>query len=270
MTLAVLVNSLAPADVDQCLAATDRAFHYGDGLFETMRVQQGQVRFLAAHLQRLYSSCERLRLSPPERSQLLTDIESITAGRDDAVLKLIVSCTAGGRGYASAEDAGVNTVLLLYPAIAAAEQPLRLRWCGTRLGRNAQLAGMKHLNRLEQVLAQREPQALPTDEGLMLDTEGELVSAMAGNVFLVRDGVLCTPDLRFCGVRGVMREQVLQAAQSSGLRVQQAPLWPGDLAAATEVFITNAVRGIRPVAALDELHWHQHPVAMHLREALQL
>lgn len=270
MTLAVLVNSRPPADSDQCIASDDRAFHYGDGVFETMRVQGGQVRFLPSHLQRMFGSCDRLGLARPDQQRLLADIDSIVAGRDDAVLKLIVSCTAGGRGYRSAEDADVNTVLILYPAVAADTQPLVLRWCDTRLGRNSQLAGMKHLNRLEQVLAQREPQTSFTDEGLMLDTEGELVSATAGNVFLVRDGVLCTPDLRFCGVRGVMREQVLRAAESIGLRTEQAPLWPDDVAIASEVFITNAVRGIRPVRSLDELSWQQHPVATRLSGELGL
>ncbi len=270
MILAVLVNSLAPAEPNQCIAIDDRALHYGDGVFETMRVQGGQVRFLQSHLQRMLLSCQRLGLAPPEQTQLLADIRRIIGDHDDAVLKLIVSCTAGGRGYRSAEDAGINTMLILYPAVLQDRQPISLRWCATRLGRNAQLAGMKHLNRLEQVLAQREAQAQPSDEGLMLDTEGELVSAMAGNVFLMREGVLCTPDLRFCGVRGVMREQVLNAAQSIGLRTEQAPLWPGDITNASEMFITNAVRGIRPVGGIDEQRWQRHPVALRLSEALGL
>src|SRR5690606_19955947 len=158
---------------------------------------------------------------------------------------------------------------ILYPAPEHnPTRGLRLRWCRTRLGRNASLAGIKHLNRLEQVLAQAEWNDAATAEGLMLDTEGELVSATASNVFIVRDGVLLTPDLRFCGVRGVMREQVLRAASELGIAASEEPLWPSDVEAAEEVFLTNAVRGIRSVASLGTLEWERTRIADRLRGAL--
>jgi 4-amino-4-deoxychorismate lyase len=145
-----------------------------------------------------------------------------------------------------------------------------LRWCDTRLARNALLAGIKHLNRLEQVLAQAEWQDADIDEGLMLDTEGEVVSATAANVFVVRDGTLLTPDLRFSGVRGVMREQVLGAAQRLGIALSAEPLWPHHIECASEVFLTNSVRGIRSVGALGKQQWRETPVADQLRAALGL
>jgi 4-amino-4-deoxychorismate lyase len=147
---------------------------------------------------------------------------------------------------------------------------LKLRWCQTRLGRNASLAGIKHLNRLEQVLAQSEWLAGEADEGLMMDTEGELVCATSGNVFAVRDGTLLTPDLRFCGVRGVMRAQVLKAAGQLNIPVVQEPLWPDDLESTSEVFITNAVRGIRSAASLDSLQWPERTLANRITGALKL
>jgi 4-amino-4-deoxychorismate lyase len=143
-----------------------------------------------------------------------------------------------------------------------------VRWCDIRLSRNPALAGLKHLNRLEEVLAQIEFSATDCDEGLLMDTEGELVSATAGNVFIVRNLTLATPDLRYCGVRGVMRSQVLRVAVEQGIAVSEEPLWPQDLQEATEVFITNAVRGIRPVATLDSQHWSSGPMVRRLTTAL--
>jgi 4-amino-4-deoxychorismate lyase len=145
-----------------------------------------------------------------------------------------------------------------------------VRWCETHLGRNPGLAGIKHLNRLEQVLAQAEWRDPDIAEGLMLDTEGEVVAATSGNLFIVRDGILCTPDLRYCGIRGVMRGRVLGVARSIGLAVEEQPLRRNDIEAASELFITNAVRGIRPVTALENSTWPVGDVATQLATTLAL
>jgi 4-amino-4-deoxychorismate lyase len=104
----------------------------------------------------------------------------------------------------------------------------------------------------------------------MLDTEGELVCGTSSNVFIARDGLLLTPDLRFCGVRGVMRGQVLRAAGEVGISVSVEPLWPNDVDSADEIFVTNAVHGIRSVASLENRHWDRFEVAGTLKAALKL
>jgi 4-amino-4-deoxychorismate lyase len=206
----------------------------------------------------------------PDRQLLLAEIASVTAGAQQGVLKIIVSRGAGGRGYRPAPSMTATRVVALHPAPPPSSNALRLHWCETRLGRNARLAGIKHLNRLEQVLAQSEWKDDEADEGLMMDTEGEVVCATAGNVFAIRDSVVVTPDLRFCGVRGVMRAQVLRAAAESGIAASEEPLWPHDIEAASEVFITNAVRGIRSVATLGQLRWTESRVAARLAAILGL
>nr|WP_298727493.1 aminodeoxychorismate lyase [uncultured Steroidobacter sp.] len=266
MTVAMLINGQA----SQQIAADDRGFQYGDGLFETALLVNGRVRFIDAHCQRLFSGCARLGISPPDRATLLREIAEVTAGTDRGVLKIIVTRGAGGRGYRPSPGMASNRVVALHPFNPAPHEALRLRWCDIRLGRNARLAGIKHLNRLEQVLAQSEWREGEADEGLMLDTEGEVVCATSANVFVVRDGALVTPDLRFCGVQGVMRGQVIKAAAKLKLAVSEEPLWPHDLETASEVFITNAVRGIRSVASLDSLHWSETGVAGRLATALAL
>lgn len=266
MTLAMLVNG----QPSRLIQANDRGFQYGDGLFETALLVRGSVRFLDDHLRRLYSGCARLGIAPPDEEILRNEIAQVTDGAERGVLKIIVTRGAGGRGYRSPAGMQSTRVVALHALDQSPPAALRLRWCDTRLGRNAHLAGIKHLNRLEQVLAQNERRAGEADEGLMLDTEGEVVCATAANVFVVRNGTLTTPDLRFCGVRGVMRARVLQAAAKLRLAVSEEPLWPKDLATAREVFITNAVRGIRSVASLDSLEWNETRVATHLAQALSL
>lgn len=270
MTLALLVNGAAPANASQAIAADDRGLQYGDGLFETALLIDGRVRFLEDHLERLFRGCERLGIDAPDRRTLLDEITHVSAAANRGVLKIIVTRGAGGRGYRPPAATSATRIVALHPLKETPQHSLQLRWCETRLGRNARLAGIKHLNRLEQVLAQSEWREGEFDEGLMMDTEGELVCATAGNVFAVRDGALITPDLRFCGIRGVMRSQVIKAAAKLGIAVSEEPLWPHDLDTASEIFITNAVRGIRSATSLDSLQWSETTVASRLARALGL
>jgi 4-amino-4-deoxychorismate lyase len=270
MTLAVLINGAPPQDLSRAIPFNDRGVHYGDGLFETALLANGRIRFLDDHLQRLTTGCRRLGIAAPARHVLLDEIERVTGTQRSGVLKIIVTRGAGGRGYGAAPDLEPTRIVALYAAPEAIKSEVTLRWCETRLGRNARLAGVKHLNRLEQVLAQAEQGASTADEGLMLDTEGELVSGVASNVFIVRDGALLTPDLRFSGVRGVMRDQILRAAAQAGLAASEEPLWPHDLDAASEVFLTNAIRGVQSAVSLGALQWRAGPVAGRLRAALDL
>ncbi|HLS81806.1 MAG TPA: aminodeoxychorismate lyase [Steroidobacter sp.] len=271
MTIAALIDGQAPQDLRRAIALNDRGFNYGDGVFETATVRDGQVRFLDAHLRRLAAGCQRLGMPGPNEDTLRAEIQQTCASLRSAVLKIVVTRGIGERrGYRPDAEPHPTRIVAVYPAPEAIKPEAALRWCDTRLGRNPQLAGVKHLNRLEQVLAQSEWRDPAIDEGLMLDTEGELVCATASNVFIVRDGVLLTPDLRFCGVRGVMREQVLRAAQQAGLAASEEPLWPHDLECASEVFITSAVRGVQPATSLGEIRWPSGPVASHLTKMLGL
>ena len=269
MTAAVLINGVSPTDPLQAIAVEDRGLHYGDGLFESALLAQGRVRLLEQHLKRLALGCERLGIAAPDPAALRSDVQRLSGSAERAVLQIVVSRGIGPRSYRPSARSKTTRIVALYPAPPQpAGSRLALRWCETRLGRNPRLAGIKHLNRLEQVLAQAEWQDESIIDGLMLDTEGEVVSGTASNVFLVRGGVLVTPDLRFSGVLGVMRAEVLRLAQQLGLAVSEEPLWPHDVEAASEIFITNAVRGVRSVTELGALRWTDAPIANRLRQAL--
>jgi 4-amino-4-deoxychorismate lyase len=269
MTAAVLINGISPTDPLQAIAVEDRGLHYGDGLFESALLAHGRVRFLEQHLRRLALGCERLGIVSPDPAALRSDVQRLSGSAERAVIKIVVSRGVGPRSYRPSSRSKTTRIVALYPApLQPTGTRLALRWCETRLGRNARLAGIKHLNRLEQVLAQAEWHDESIIHGIKLDTEGELVCGTASNVFLVRDGVLVTPDLRFCGVLGVMRAEVLRLANELGIAVCEEPVWPHDVEAASEVFITNAVRGIRSITELGALRWAGSPVADRLRAAL--
>src|SRR5437868_2100858 len=225
MTLpTALVNGVAVADPAAAIAIDDRGLSYGDGLFETTLLRSGAVRFLASHLARLKLGCDRLGIEFPQ-TVLAADIARMSESARDGVLKIIVTRGVGGRGYRATASTQSTCIVAAHPLPADTGSTIAARWCELRLGRNPALAGMKHLNRLEQVLAQREWNDERIGEGLMMDTEGELVGGTSSNVFLVRSGALVTPDLKFSGIRGVMREQVLLAAARLGLASSEEPLW---------------------------------------------
>lgn len=273
MNVVVLINGLQPTDRAHALAIDDRGLQYGDGLFETALLTGGRIRYLEDHLQRLETGCQRLGIACPERATLLKELGVLTAGRGEGILKIIVTRGSGGRGYRPPERAAATRILALHPPLQGAVTRgtgIAARWCETRLGRNPLLAGIKHLNRLEQVLAQAEWLDPAIEEGLMLDTEGEVVAATSGNLFIVREGILCTADLRYCGIRGVMRGRVMQAARTLGLPLEEQPLWQNDVEAASELFVTNAVRGIRPVVALGNATWPVGDITARLATALAL
>lgn len=267
--IAILVNGVAPDDPAHAIASNDRGFNYGDGLFETALYRNGTVRLLQVHLERLRAGCKRLGIAYPDESQLHAEISNVCASASDGVLKIVLTRGAGGRGYRPTADLRTTRVVALHsPVPVGAREALNLCWCETRLGRNARLAGIKHLNRLEQVLAQHEWQDPAIDEGLMLDTEGELVCATMSNLFIVSERTLMTPDLRFCGVRGVMRGEVMRIARELDIPIGEGPLWPHDLEKADEVFVTSAVRGVRAVAKIGAMHWEEGPLTRRLRAAV--
>jgi 4-amino-4-deoxychorismate lyase len=231
-----------------------RGLAYGDGVFETMRVHRGGVPWRDAHRARLEEGARRLRLRLPDTGKLDAAIDALAGEQPDGVLKLVVTRGAGGRGYAAPADAEPLWMLSAH----APPPPMRpgglvVRWCDTRLAIQPALAGIKHCNRLEQVLARGEWQADAFDEGLLRDTEGYVACATAANLFVLLDGRWATPPVDRCGVAGICRGWALRALDA---RVE--PLSITQVESADAVFLCNAVRGILPVARLGERSWTPH------------
>jgi len=241
------------------ISVTDRGLQYGDGLFETLAVKAGRIMLLDYHLERLHEGCRRLQLHAPSKNILRAELLSAAAGQATAVLKLIVTRGSAGRGYRFTGDAKTTRILTRHPwpeySLEYSEHGVHLRICDSHLGHNRQLAGLKHLNRLEQILARAEWSEIDqVQEGLMLDEEGSVIEGTMCNVFAWLDhGVLATPDLRRCGVAGVMRRHLLERAKQAGVAVRVATLSLTELMQAQEIFVCNSLIGVWPVMAIG--HW---------------
>ncbi|HES76261.1 MAG TPA: aminodeoxychorismate lyase [bacterium] len=255
------------------LPLSDRGLHYGDGVFETMAVQSGRVRLLPRHLQRLTWGAARLAIPLPELSDIENTLQGAAHELGEGVLKLILTRGSGGRGYARSASPEPSLILLRYPQALPSPQDtaegIIVRLCDLRLARQPVLAGIKHLNRLEYVLARAEWDEPDIAEGLLFDTQGELIEAVANNVFVVQAGRLRTPNLEQCGVAGVMRAEVLACAERIGIAVQETSLKMDDLLASDEVFLTNSLHGIRPVRLLlGQQEWPLGALTQRLQNAL--
>lgn len=262
------MNSWVDGQPQTQLPLVDRGLAYGDGLFETIRVSGGRPRLLGRHLQRLYAGCRRLRLEV-QPGLLEAELQAFCLELGEGVAKLILTRGDAERGYAFAAGHPVRRLLQAsalpsYPG-ANAEAGVELFACQTRLAEQPLLAGMKHLNRLEQVLARNEWQDSRYAEGLMLDHAGRVVEGVFSNLFFVRSGRLCTPDLQRCGVQGVMRAELLDQAQALGLPVQVGDFDRQDLLGADEIFLCNSLYGVWPVRRLGDRDWSVGPLTRKLQ-----
>jgi len=251
-----------PADA---LLLTDRGLHYGDGLFETLAVRQGHTRRLELHLERLLLGCERLGIPRPDESLLRGELHTAAQGQDKAVLKLMLTRGSGGRGYRPPAVPRMTRVLFRYPwpdyPAAWSAQGIELKICRTRLGLNPALAGVKHLNRLEQVMARAEWED-GAQEGLMLDTDGGVIEGTMTNLFASpAEGRLVTPDLALAGVAGVTRRHILERARGEGIDVEVRSLVLDELLRCREIFVCNSIAGVWPVQRIEARSYPVGPLS---------
>lgn len=225
----------------------DRGLQFGDGLFETLCVRAGQARYWERHMARLRAGCARLGLPHPDEQRLHFEVGRLIRQQPHGVVKILLTRGTGGRGYSPPVDVEVNRIVRYLPCPDFPTDGMRLARCATSLGRNPRLAGIKHLNRLEQVLASRELADLQADEGLLADSAGMVIEGTRSNLFLVHQGELITPDLGQCGVAGVLRSVVLDTCTAAGIACHIREVAWSELEEAEELFMTNSLMGIQPV-----------------------
>lgn len=242
------------------LPVSDRALQYGDGLFETISCLGGEPRWLERHLQRLREGCRRLRISFDAERALAAEVGQLAQGQARCIVKVIVSRgVATRRGYRPSGEERATRIVSRHDwpqqdaPDGSQQRALQVGVSAVALGVNPRLGGMKHLNRLEQVLAQLERPA-GLDEVIMLASSGEVVSGSMSNLFLVDAQGLFTPPVERCGVAGVMRGLILEhlgaaAQQSAAAAVRPAAAQV--LGQVREAFMTNVRWGIRSIGVLD-------------------
>jgi 4-amino-4-deoxychorismate lyase len=266
----VLVNGVRDAGV----SVLDRGLQFGDGLFETIACVKGRPRFLPLHLERLEFGCERLAVAAPNLDEIRAEVVELARDVERAIVKVLVTAgEAVARGYARSGNERATRITLRYAwpheVLAQLHDGVMVRTLTLRLGENPRLAGLKHCNRLEQILARAELASDPgLAEGILFSSSGNLVSGSSSNVFLVRESCLLTPRIDLCGVAGVMRRVVLREARQVGIPTRECELRAQDVQDADEVFLTNARIGIWPVRTLDARELAIGPVTRHLQSVL--
>lgn len=257
------------------LEVTDRGLCYGDGLFETIKVVNNKPLLWDAHISRLLASCLRLGISfDGLEERFKADLKALLSLNpyETAALKLTITRGSGPRGYFPANDLQPTTISALSEVSDFSIKSIdgvRLRWCGTPLAINPLLAGMKHLNRLEQVMARKEWDDTSISEGLMCDMEGYLVEGTMSNVFWVKQDQLYTPDIDRCGVAGVLRQTIIDIANTQLGPVVVGRFSERALKDADEVFICNSLIDIWPVVQLDAQSWEVGLTTLRLQAFLK-
>lgn len=259
-------SSLVNGIPESCVALADRGFQYGDGTFTTLPVIHGRPVLLEKHLERLRRDATRLLIAFPDETVLRDEIAVVCRQTPDSVLKIILTRGgAGGRGYRLPVSGVTTRALTSYPLPHYPDTNrttgIKLALSQVRLAINPLLAGIKHLNRLEQVMARTACSDPDAHEILMLDYEEYVVEAGMSNIFAVRNGVLQTPSLDRCGVAGVMRAHVIRLARVLGIPVQEIRMRLETVQQADEVFVTNSLFPLWPVRRFESRDYDAWPMA---------
>jgi 4-amino-4-deoxychorismate lyase len=268
----------------QCnlISIQDRGLLYGDGVFRTIRALHGKALHWSLHYQKLQRDCAMLGIICPDNALLTTELNSLLTQHPDGTVKLIV--TRGSvmngqatRGYAPPDQATPTHIwdFSLLPDYPADREKIgiKVRLCQLRLSQQPRLAGIKHLNRLENVLAAAEwSNASSNDadiaEGLLMDAEDNVIEGIRSNLFLVSQRKLITPDLSRCGVAGVQRDRVMSWAEQHNMPLQVRDVNLDDVLHADELFVVNSIISVWPIRELDQRCWNEFPITAEIRRDL--
>jgi 4-amino-4-deoxychorismate lyase len=268
-----VTTSMVNGKISDCISVNDRGLQYGDGCFETIAVQHGRALLLDKHMSRLTIGCTRLGISLGGLAdQIVEEAKNIAINTEKGVLKIVITRGAGGRGYRTDQKLEPTRILSLMPWPHYAKdyrtKGIAMRLCDTRLSENKKLAGIKHLNRLEQVLARSEWQD-SHQEGLMLDQAGYVIEGTMSNIFIQIGNELRTPDLKSCGVSGVMRHEILQQLSKDRVNCQESQVDLEMIFNADALFICNSLIGLWPVTSLDDKLFSITETERELQEAIK-
>lgn len=264
----ILVNGAAADSV----AATDRGLAYGDGVFRTLPVRRGRPQCWRLHYGKLARDCAALAIPCPPIEVLTMELAQLARNAADFAAKIIVTRGAGARGYAPPQPASPTHIVM---SAALPDYPpefsragIRAHLCTTRLSFQPRLAGVKHLNRLENVLARAEWNDSGVPEGVVLDGEDHVIGGTMSNLFIVEGDALVTPDLSRCGVAGVTRDRIMGAAVRHGMACSEEPIPRERFLEAQEALLVNSLIGAWQVGACAGRSWKEGTVTGRVREWL--
>lgn len=266
-----MVSVLINGQEQDHISIQDRGLTYGDGLFETILVRSGRPVFLQQHLQRLSHGCQRLNIPRADSSALHQDIHRVIPPGHGGVIKIILTRGPGERGFTPPDSPRPTRIVQFQPPghADASRSGISMRLCTTRLARQPILAGIKHLNQLERVLARAEWRDPGIQEGLMLDSDGLPIEGTMSNLFVVKQDQILTPDLSHCGVAGIIRQTILDHAADHALNTAIKRLSLDDVTHADEVFVSNSVMPVWPVVRFGNAAYPVGPLTRRVQSMLE-
>lgn len=266
--MTVFLNGRFVPAAQAVVPISDRGFLYGDGLFETIRVNEGRPVWWRSHLARLQHGADFLKLTVPWRADELRKFATKLIEQNalpESVLRITLTRGSGSRGY-SPKDADNPTLAMTLHPLPPVPSALRLATASLRVSANDPLASFKTANKLVQVLARADAEARGADEALLLNTDGHVAETAASNLFWLADGVVCTPPVADGALAGIVRAVVLEICAGHNIPARELHLRPEDLHRVDGVFLTNSVAGIVPVSELDGVVINQSPFIGELRQ----
>ena len=246
----VIINGLN----DSQISASDRGLMYGDGVFETIAIKNGDTQFWDEHIERLQLGCKVLGIENFNTAELKQEVSQAISDDTQCVIKIILTRGIGGRGYKPNKQKSITRIIqkFSWPEIEQSyyQDGIDITLCNFRLAKQSRLSGIKHLNRLEQVLARSEWEE-EFQEGLVCDTDGKLIEGTSSNVFIELSGELITPDLTQCGIEGVMRKKIIQFCTVNEINVRVEDVSVIVLSQVDSIFLCNSIIGVWPVKSFD-------------------
>ena len=259
-----LINGLK----SEYVSVDDRGLNYGDGVFETILIRNYKPVFLPQHLERLKRGCAVLQINYPNETDIVEDINSVIHEHKNGVLKIIITRgNAQPRGYRFTDSHKQTRVVRFYPDSEGGEldSGFALKFSNYPLT-PSHFAGIKHLNRIEQIMASSELANSRFNEVICCDQDDNIVECASANIFLCMDNEIVTPALKQCGIKGIIRQWVLDKARELGIYVRETNVPKGQADECDEMFITNSIIGIKPVNRIESRMLQNGPVTLQLLE----
>lgn len=267
------IKSLINGNSNDAISLFDRGLQYGDGLFETIAVEEDSLLCWDEHIERLQSGCSRLQIPIPNQDTLTEEARRLTSTIERGIIKIIITRGQGGRGYALPANVESTRIISLYPwpkySFGNPDDGINVRVCNYRYAHNSVLAGIKHLNRLEQVLARSEWTDSSIAEGVVLDHEDNVIEGTMSNLFYIKNNILYTPELSACGVEGIIRQKIITVAAELHLEVCIKNISQKTLMDADEAFMCNSIIGVWPIKMIDEKSLMVGDNTIQIKKALQ-
>ena len=267
------IKSLINGKSTDAVSLYDRGLQYGDGLFETIAVEDESLLCWDEHLERLQSGCSRLKIPIPNQDTLSAESQRLISSVKRGIIKIIITRGQGGRGYASPANIEPTRIISLYPwpeySFGNSDDGINVRVCNYRYAHNSILAGIKHLNRLEQILARSEWTDSSIAEGVVLDHEENVIEGTMSNVFYIKNNTLYTPELSACGVDGVIRKKIITLAAELHLEICINKISLKSLMDADEAFMCNSIIGVWPIKKIDRKSFEVGDKTIQIKKTLQ-